>query len=137
MNVGHTRGTSQQTSLEAAAKECAAKGKPKLETSGYQDAGAGILSVKSGQADAFWGDSPQMIYNVKKDPDLYKILYSEKSSVYGIGIHKDNAALRDALRAALLKLVDDGVYDKMLKQWGQEDFGIPEMDINSNISEAA
>lgn len=115
LNVGHARGTSQQGYLEAAAKKCLAAGKPKLVTSAYQDGGVGILSVKSGQADAFWGDSPSMIFNVKKNPDLYKIVYSERRSVYGIGIHKDDSEFRDALRAALLKLVENGVYAALLE----------------------
>jgi polar amino acid transport system substrate-binding protein len=131
LRIGYARGTSQQTLLEAADKKCLAAGKPAIKSNGYGDGGAGILSVQSGQADGFWGDSPAMRYNVKEHPDLYKIILEERKSVYGIGINKDNQALRDALRAALLKLVADGKYEALLKQWGQEGFGIPTMNINS------
>lgn len=131
LSVGYTRGTSQQGNLEKAAVQCTAKGEPALQVNAYQDSGAGILSVKSGEADAFWGDLPPMQYNVKTNPELFKVVYSEKKSVVGIGIHKENPALRDALRAALLKLVEDGVYEKLLDKWGMQDFGIPDMNVNS------
>ncbi|MFK0005269.1 ABC transporter substrate-binding protein [Paenarthrobacter sp. NPDC090522] len=131
LSVGYARGTSQQGNLEKYAAACEAKGASKLEVNGYQNSGAGILSVKSGAADAYWGDLPQMSYNVKTDPGLFKIVYTEQKSVLGIGINKDNPKLRDALRAALLKLVQDGTYDALLDKWGLKDFGIPDMHVNS------
>ncbi|MHC9043316.1 ABC transporter substrate-binding protein [Microbacterium saperdae] len=134
LSIGYARGTSQQASLEEIAAECAASGSPELEINGYNDTGAGILSVKSGEADAFWGDFPQMAYNVKKTPDTFKIVYEEQKSILGIGIHKDNAELRDALQAALLQLVEDGTYDALMEKWGLSESALPEMDINSDIS---
>lgn len=134
LSIGYSRGTSQQGNLEAANEECAASGEPAIQINGYQDAGAGVLSVKSGEADAFWGDLPPMAYNVETDPEAFKLIYTEQDSVVGIGIHKDNAEFRDALHEALLKLVDDGVYDQLLDEWGMSDFGVPAMEINSENS---
>ena len=134
LNIGYTRGTVQQGYLETAAAACATAGQPALNVNGYQDAGAGILSVKSGQADGFWGDSPQMAYNVKNDPDLFKVVYNEQKGVLGIGIRKDNPELRDAVRAALVKLESDGTYDKLLAEYGLEDSGLPDLPVNSKIT---
>lgn len=134
LKVGHSRGTAQQGYLEAAAKACKAAGKAPLETRPYGDGAAGILAVKSGQDDAYWGDLPAMLYNVQQNPKTFKILYQEQKSVYGIGINKEDTELRDAVRAALLKLAQDGVYDKLLKQWAQEGYGLPEFPMNANIS---
>lgn len=131
LSIGYARGTSQQGPLEAANRNCQAAGKPAIKVVPYQDGGAGVLSVKSGQADAYWGDGPAMRFNVKEHPDLYKIVLTEKSGVYGIGIHKDHPDFRDALREALLKLVADGVYDALLKQWAQDGYGVPDMNVNS------
>lgn len=134
LSIGYVRGTSQQGNLEAANQECAAAGEPAIKINAYQDGGAGVLSVKSGAADGFWGDLPPMAYNVQTDPDVFKLIYTEQDSVVGIGVNKDNAEFRDALRAALLKLVDDGVYDELLDQWGLADFGVPTMELNSKNS---
>jgi len=131
-SIGYGRGSVQQGYLEKAASACAAAGKPNLRVNGYQDSGAGILSVKSGQADGYWGDTAQMAYNVKNDPALFKIVYQAPVGVYGIGIRKDNAPLRDALRAALAKLVNAGTYDKLLAQWGLSDSSVPGLPLNSS-----
>lgn len=39
---------------------------------------------------------------------------------YGIAVSKKNRALRDAIQNALLKMVADGSYDRILKKWGLE-----------------
>lgn len=134
LSIGYSRGTSQQGSLEKASKNCVEADKPEISVNGYGDAGAGILAVQSEAADAFWGDLPQMSYNVQQSPDSFKIVYEERVSILGIGIHKDNSELRDALQAALLKLVEDGTYNELLASWGLESTAHPEMNINSDIS---
>jgi len=131
LRVGYARGTSQQGDLEAAAKSCEAAGEETLEVNGYQEAAAGVLAVKSGEADAFWGDLPSMLYNEQENPDIFKVVYKAQDSYYGIGIHKEDAELRDALRAALLSLAEDGVYAELLTQWAQDGYGLPEFPVNA------
>jgi len=134
LNVAYARGTAQQGLIEEASKACAKAGKKKVTATGYGDSGSALLSVKSSQADAFWGDSPAMLYNAKTSPKLYKVVYEATIGPYGIGINKDNAEFRDALRAALLKLVDTGAYDQLLEKWGQENYGMPKMPLNTGPS---
>ncbi|GEK79176.1 ABC transporter substrate-binding protein [Agrococcus baldri] len=134
MSVGYARGTSQQASLESVAADCAESGAPEVMLNGYSDAAAGILSVRSGEADAFWGDHPQMAYNVMTSPESFTIVYEEHVSVLGIGVHKDDPELRDALHAALMHLVEDGTYGAIMAKWGLEDSAMPELPINSDIS---
>lgn len=133
-SIGYTRGSSQQGSLEAAAAKCAAQGRPTLTINGYGEPNAGLLSVQSGEADGFWGDAPQVIYNVEKYPDRYKMVYRSNTSILGIGISKNNPQFRDALRAALLKLVEDGIYNRILEHWNLEEAALPEMDINTEMT---
>lgn len=132
--MGFARGTSQQANVEATAKKCEKTGQEPLEVNSYQDSSAGILSVRSGQADAYWGDLPQMRYNAVKNPDVFELVHESRDSIYGIGINKDDAELRDALRAALRKLADEGVYDELLKQWEQEGYGLPAFPMNADVS---
>lgn len=134
LDVGYVRGTAQQGLIAKASKQCLKNQKKKITGTAYGDGGAALLSVKSGQADAFWGDSPAMLYNAKTTPKLYKVVYEENSGCYGIGINKDDAAFTKALRAALLKLSHDGVYDQLLKKWGQVGYGMPKLPLNSGPS---
>ncbi|MCH1881932.1 ABC transporter substrate-binding protein [Agrococcus sp. ARC_14] len=134
LSVGFARGTSQQVSLETVSADCETAGEPAISVNGYNDSAAGILSVQSGEADAFWGDYPQVAYNAQVNPDAFQVVYEEHTSILGIGIHKDNPELRDALQAALLHLVEDGTYDALLQRWGLQELALPEMAINSDIS---
>ncbi|SDL35147.1 ABC transporter substrate-binding protein [Microbacterium azadirachtae] len=131
LKVAYVRGSSQQATMEKADRQCAADGKTAIAISTYPDLGAGVLAVKSGAEDAFLSDLSAMSYKAKTDPKSFKIVYTEKKTILGIGIRKDDPVLRDALRAALLKLVDDGVYASLLDRWGQQDFGNPSMNINT------
>lgn len=131
LKVAYVRGSSQQVTMENADKQCVADGRPSIAISTYQDVGAGVLAVKSGAEDAFLSDLSAMSYKVKTDPKAFKIVYKEQKTILGIGIRKDNPEFRDALRAALLKLVDDGVYTALLDRWGQQEFATPQMNINS------
>ncbi|MGO1939906.1 MAG: ABC transporter substrate-binding protein [Agrococcus casei] len=134
LSVGYARGTSQQGSLEQVVQLCEDSGAPALQINGYGDGGAGVLSVQSGEAEAYWGDLPQMAYNAAQSPEQFKVIYKEQRSILGIGVHKDDTELRDALHSALLSLVEDGTYDMILENWGQQDAAYPSMDINSDIS---
>jgi polar amino acid transport system substrate-binding protein len=131
LRVGFGRGTVQQGLLEKASEDCVAAGEEKIASSGYGDGGAALLSVKSGQADAFWGDAQSMLYNAKTSPELYKVVFKDIAGPYGMGINKENSEFRDALRAALLSLVEDGTYDRLLEEWGQQEYAMPELPLNS------
>lgn len=134
LSVGYSRGNVQQGLLNKAAKACAADGDAELKPVGFQDVNAALLAVKSGQLDAVWGDATSMVYNAKEEPDTYKVLYEEKSGPYGVGVHKDNADLRDALREALLKCVEEGLYDQLLEKYGLEKYAMTDMPINEGPS---
>lgn len=131
LSVAYIRGNAQQGLIDSASRSCVAAGRKSVAGTGYGDGGAALLSVKSGQSAAFWGDSPAMLYNAKTSPELYKVVYQQMSSPQGIGVAKDDPQLRDALRAALLKLVQTGAYAQLLQKWGQQDYGIPTLPLNT------
>lgn len=134
MSLSFVRGTYQQGQIEGISEECTSAGADGVEATGYGDANAALLSVNSGQAEGFWGDLQQLAYNEKTSPEKYKVVAEESSGPYGIGINKEDTEFRDALQAALLELVANGTYDQTLEKWGQEDYGMPEMPLNTGVS---
>jgi polar amino acid transport system substrate-binding protein len=132
--MSYVRANAQQALVTGASKECVKNGKKPIDAAPYGDANAGLLSVASGQADAFWGDAAPMAYYVKENPKKFKIVYESSSAFYGIGINRANAGFTKALRAALLKLAADGVYDRLLKRWGQQGYGLPKFPLNTGGS---
>jgi polar amino acid transport system substrate-binding protein len=134
MKLSFVRGTYQQGQIESINKDCTANGSEVIEATGYGDANGALLSVKSGQADGFWGDLQQLAYNEKTNPELYKVVANDTSGPYGIGINKENVEFRDALQSALLELVENGTYEQTLEKWGQSEFAMPEMPLNTGGS---
>lgn len=133
--IGFILGTQQQGLLEAASKKCEDSGNEPIAGSSYQDTGAAVLAVKTGQDDGAWIDAPAALYNAGQDPETFKTVYLDKESmVYGIGVHKDNSELRDALQAAIQHLVTTGDYEELITHFGLEELSLPEIPLNQGGS---
>ncbi len=90
--------------------------------------------LRSGGADAGSSDFPVAAYTVKKSgggKDFEIVGEQVKAAPYGIAIAKSNAALRDALKAAMDAIIANGEYEKIIKKWGVEDGAVTEAVINS------
>ncbi|WP_026820009.1 ABC transporter substrate-binding protein [Arthrobacter castelli] len=125
-------GTRQQGLIQSASEKCEEKGEAPIKGIGYKNGAAAVLAVKSGQDDAAWIDAPSILYNVRQNPETFKTLWLQPDpGVYGIGVHKDNADFREALRAALLKLVETGAYRELISSYGLEDLALPKIPVNS------
>lgn len=131
LSVGYVRGNVQQKLVGKADKECRAAGRPEVSGSAFQDINAAILAVQSGQVDTAWGDAPSISYNAQKNPEAYKEVYKDISGPYGVGVNKSRPELRKALHAALRKCVEDGVYRKLLADYGLSEYALPDMPINA------
>lgn len=131
-SIAFITGTRQQGLIQTASEKCEEAGEAPINGIGYKDGAAAVLAVKSGQDDAAWIDAPSVLYNVAQEPEIFKTLWLQPDpGVYGIGVHKDNAEFRDALRAAVLKLVENGGYHDLISDYGLEDLALPEIPINS------
>ncbi|WP_162929130.1 ABC transporter substrate-binding protein [Streptomyces sp. YIM 130001] len=130
LSVGYVRGNVQQDLVAAADKRCADAGAKPVTGTAFQDINAAILAVQSGQIDTAWGDAPSISYNAEKNPSRYKELYREISGPYGVGVNKQDTELRDALRAALRKCVENGIYQKLLEDYGLTDYALTDMSLN-------
>ncbi|MBU6530340.1 ABC transporter substrate-binding protein [Streptomyces sp. NPDC057245] len=130
LSVGYVRGNVQQDLVAEADKNCRQSGGEPVTGTAFQDINAAILAVQSGQIDTAWGDAPSISYNAENNPSRYKELYREISGPYGVGVNKQDTALRDALRAALRKCVRDGLYQKLLDDYGLTDYALTDMPLN-------
>ena len=79
--------------------------------------GFGFLS--RGEVDALIVDEIAARYEMKKNPDAFKIVDVTIGPVtgFGIGFGKDNVNLRDKVQATFATLVDDGTAQKISEQW--------------------
>lgn len=83
-----------------------------------------ILELKAGQADACLTDFPVAAYNAKvsgQGEDFEVAGDQIQPGPYGIGVRKQDAALRDAVRNALAAAITGGRYDDVLQRWDVAD----------------
>ena len=76
-------------------------------------------------------DSPISLYAVKQQGDELEALGDiYDSAPYGIVIPKDQEEFGEAIAAALESMKEDGTYEQILKDWGNESGGIDEFAVN-------
>ncbi|HZD01263.1 MAG TPA: ABC transporter substrate-binding protein [Actinomycetes bacterium] len=111
-------GTIQQDLARAQQRRCPAEQPLRLRSldSGSQ----ALLEVKYGNSDVALTDFPVAAYNAKISnggKDFEVVGEQIDSGPFGIGVRKEDSALREALRTALRQMIADGSYDRVLSKW--------------------
>lgn len=130
VSVAVTKGTGAEKELGSISEDCVKDGKEAVQLSSYTDNAGVVLAVSSQQNAVGSLESVVALGNVAKDPDTLKLVYSNERFVSGLGVTKDNAEFRDALRAALEHLVETGVYEDIYSAYGIEELMMPELPLN-------
>jgi polar amino acid transport system substrate-binding protein len=98
--------------------KCKADGKPALQLQQLDSTTAGIQAVMNGQADAYAGETPVILYYQDKQPDTFQMAGKPFGPIkVGAAVKKGNKTLQDALTKAFSAIKADGEYDKILKKW--------------------
>ncbi|WP_052848257.1 ABC transporter substrate-binding protein [Streptomyces avicenniae] len=93
-----------------------------------------ITALQTGRADAVVTDFPVALYNEREagGGELFEVVGEQMGTApYGIAVPKDNPELRDALQAAVQRIIDDGTYAEVLAEWGAETGAIDEATVNA------
>ena len=115
--VALQKGTTQEEVAKAQQAKCGAS---KLTLRTFDRDTEALLQIKSGAAVADMNDFPVAAYNAQTSGggnDFEVVGEQIDAGPYGIGIRKDETELRNALQAALKKIVENGEYDKVLAKW--------------------
>ncbi|MER5215621.1 ABC transporter substrate-binding protein [Streptomyces sp. NPDC002838] len=125
------RGTVSEDLAKAEAKKCPA-GK-KLSIEAFDNDQQAQTRLRAGGADAGSSDFPVAAYAVKTSGggnDFQLVGEQVEAAPYGIAVAKDNTQLRDALKAALDAIIENGEYGKIIEKWGVADGAVKEATIN-------
>ncbi|MFI1830871.1 ABC transporter substrate-binding protein [Streptomyces sp. NPDC020412] len=107
-----------------------AKCAEKMRISQSEDAPTGLLQLDSGRAVATIVDYPVAAL-FAKEKGTYEALPTQYGAApWGIAVAKDRSGLRDAVQAALQKLIDDGGYRKILDSYGVGGSAVPKATVN-------
>lgn len=127
-------GTSYEASLKAQSSDCTAIGLGPVRVVSYATDDQAFAAFVAGKTDAYVADYPV---------DEYRVRYANEGKAlevagapfdvvpYGIAIAKSNAALRNAIRSALMDVIADGTYDKLLNKWGLQRGALRSAPINA------
>ncbi|MDM0071584.1 ABC transporter substrate-binding protein [Variovorax sp. J31P207] len=134
---GKTIATSRSTSFPAEIKEwsdknCVAAGKAAINVEGTQDNNAARAGLKQGRYDAVAQGSETVSYITSSlEPNTYKTLgLPFGGAQHGIAIAKNDPQLRDAILAAMRKLVANGTYQDIIVKWNLQTSAVKQVGLN-------
>jgi polar amino acid transport system substrate-binding protein len=110
------RGTTQEGYAEEQSKQCSEP----IDILSFDRETEAMLQVKNGRAVAGMQDYPVATYNARTsgDGDDFEVVGEQiQAGPLGIAVAKDNTGLRDAIRAALQAVIDDGTYAKLIDKY--------------------
>jgi len=110
---------------------CTAKGKGAIDVKEFTKDTEALSALLGSQVDAYFADSPVAGYYTVQHPDQFELsaIPPLQPIKVGISVAKDKTGLRDAVKAALISMVNDGTYLTILKKYGVETGAILVTDI--------
>lgn len=132
--VSTVQGSTQIALVNEADAACRKAGKAGVENLQYAQPSDARLQVQTGRAAVFFGNSPVMVYLARTagGGNIFDVVPNREYQPVplGIGVAKDNTALRDALQKSLNALIVDGSYLKILEKHGVEGGAVKTAQIN-------
>ncbi|MEA2826148.1 MAG: polar amino acid transport system substrate-binding protein [Actinomycetota bacterium] len=117
--IGLQKGTIQEDLANTQKTACQGRGSD-LEVLTFEKDTDALLALKAGRSVADMNDFPVAAYNAKVSGDGkdFEVVGEQLGAgPYGIGVRKEDVVLRDVLRDALMAIVADGSYDRILAKW--------------------
>jgi polar amino acid transport system substrate-binding protein len=110
---------------------CVAKGKGAIDVHEYTKDTEALAALLGSLVDSYFADSPVAGYYTVQHADQFELspIPPLQPIKVGISVAKDKTGLRDAVKAALISMVNDGTYLTILKKYGLETGAIPVADI--------
>ncbi|WP_230533992.1 ABC transporter substrate-binding protein [Microvirga roseola] len=118
--VGASRSTNWPRQItEWSQENCVAKGKPAIEAIGTEGSADARTQLKTGRIDAAVQGNETLPYFQSQEPNTYVLIGDAfTTSLSGIPVLKTETQLRDAVKEALERLQQKGIYDEILKKYG-------------------
>ncbi|MDG9702275.1 ABC transporter substrate-binding protein [Streptomyces sp. DH37] len=127
--VALQRGTANEELAEAQNEKC---DKP-IKILAFDKDTEALLQVKQGRAVADINDYPVAAYNAKTSGggnDFEVVGDQIDAAPYGIAVSKEDTQLRDAIKAALDAIIENGEYQKVLEKWEVTNAAVEEATVN-------
>lgn len=131
VKVAVQTGSTEEVAINDLAKKCETDGKAKMEVLSYDQQTDITTAVVTGKAAVFYADTPVTNYAIKQTGDELETIGKDVDvTPQAIAVKKGDMQTAKAVQAALQELMDDGVYDRIMKKWGIESGAIDKPVIN-------
>lgn len=136
VNVAVQTSTTEEDDINATSKKCVADGKKAINVLSYKQQTDVTTALVTGKVDVFYADSPVAGYAIRQTGDQLQALGDDVGiAPQGVAIKKGDTAMADAVQQAMQKLIDDGMYTKILSHWGAQNGAISKAEINPATSD--
>ena len=99
-----------------------------------------LVELRTGRAAAVLNDYPPAVFVTtnERSGGAFQLVsdVQYEPGLYGIGVAKDRAQLRDALAAALDRLVTEGTYERILHDWDVASGAVTHVTVNGKAPSA-
>lgn len=127
-------GTVGEPIMEEAKKQCKANNDKPLEIMSFKEQTDATTALLSDRADVMYADTPVAGYAAIKNNGKLEILESSNDAEpMGAAVKKGDAKMLKLIKAAIDKLMKNGVYNDILKKWGVENVAIKEAQVNPEV----
>lgn len=116
-------------------QKCLDEGKPAIEVISLKNQTDVTTRLVSGSIDAMSADSPIIKNALQKTGDSLETLGEVYDAAeQGIAIAKDDTAFAEVIEQVLNKLIEDGTYTQILKDWNNDEGAISKAVLNPTAS---
>lgn len=127
--IGVQRGTTQEDVAKTQNDKCHSSGKDLNILTFDTDVDA-QQALRAGRSVADMNDFPVAAYVAQQAGDFEVVGEQIEAGPYGVGVRKDDTALRDSIQKALKALIASGEYDKVLSKWNVDQGALKTAAIN-------
>lgn len=130
--VGVQTGTVEEDpDVKDRSAKCVAEGKPAIEVISLKNQTDVTTRLVNGSIDAMSADSPIIKNALQKTGDSLETLGEVYDAAeQGIAIAKDDTAFAEVIEKVMNKLMEDGSYAKILKNWNNDDGALTKAVLN-------
>jgi polar amino acid transport system substrate-binding protein len=133
-SIAVVQGTTQEDFAAQQSGECQSAGKAALKVTATPSDSQNQTQLRTGRVDAILNDLPTAVYISKTAGGGKYFQTVDQDPInggpYGIGVSKDDTALRDGIKQALQSLIDDGTYGKILAAWDVASGAVDQATVN-------
>ena len=122
--------------MRDAAEKCAQAGKPVLSVRSYSKQSETTTGLVGGTIDATYSDSTVAGYAVElTDGQIVTLGEIEDAAPQGVVTPKADPQFTAAIQAAVQYLMDRGIWQKILDNWGVKDAALTTAELNPAVKE--